>query len=323
MYTLERIYKLHQILKGQHTPIAATALMRRLECSRATLFRTLNHLQKELGAPIVNEPRRGYRYDSAPPAFELPGVWFSPEELEGLLVAEHMLESLKATGFEDMLAPIRAKLLDLLHKGTIRVRRFPVDRFRFLPTHSRHLDGAQFKSVVTAVVERRQLHFIYRARNDGKQSERTVSPQRLVYYRDHWYLDAQDMDKKALRTFALDCISGITVLKKSAADVTNKKLDAELASSYGIFSGKPRNRARLLFTPERARWVADERWHSDQSGRALDDGSYELQVPYSDHRELLGEILRHGSHVQVLRPKALRRAVVKELERAQERYGAK
>lgn len=57
----------------------------------------------------------------------------------------------------------------------------------------------------------------------------------------------------------------------------------------------------LRFTAERARCVADERWHPRQTGSFLDDGRYELQVPYSDLRELVMDILRHGPDVEVNR----------------------
>ena len=42
-----------------------------------------------------------------------------------------------------------------------------------------------------------------------------------------------------------------------------------------------------MFTAERARWVADERWHPQQEGRWLEDGRYELRIPYREARELV------------------------------------
>src|SRR3972149_5809129 len=39
--------------------------------------------------------------------------------------------------------------------------------------------------------------------------------------------------------------------------------------------------AVLRFTPERARWVAEELWHPQQKGR-MENGCYILQIPYSD-----------------------------------------
>ena len=56
----------------------------------------------------------------------------------------------------------------------------------------------------------------------------------------------------------------------------------------------------------RARWVADEHWHSRQQGRFLADGRYELKVPYSVSRELLMDVLHYGSDAEIVEPQSLR-----------------
>jgi proteasome accessory factor C len=38
------------------------------------------------------------------------------------------------------------------------------------------------------------------------QTERVVSPQRIVYYRDNWHLDAWYHSKDGLRSFVLDAV---------------------------------------------------------------------------------------------------------------------
>ena len=63
----------------------------------------------------------------------------------------------------------------------------------------------------------------------------------------------------------------------------------------------------LRFTPERARWVADEQWHPQQQGRWLEDGSYELSIPYRESRELVMDVMRHGGGVAVLAARRSRR----------------
>jgi predicted DNA-binding transcriptional regulator YafY len=77
-------------------------------------------------------------------------------------------------------------------------------------------------------------------------------------------------------------------------------LTTALGGGYGIFGGKPKGWATLRFTPERARWVRGEQWHPQQEARDEPDGSYVLAVPYSDDRELIGDILRYGADVQVM-----------------------
>ena len=90
--------------------------------------------------------------------------------------------------------------------------------------------------------------------------------------------------------------------------------------AYGIFGGKADKVAVLKFTPERARWVADEQWHPQQQRQWLGDGSYELTIPYREPRELVMDILRHGSGVTVMAPDALAEAVRAELAEALKAY---
>ncbi len=76
----------------------------------------------------------------------------------------------------------------------------------------------------------------------------------------------------------------------------------------------------LRFSPARSRWVQQEQWHPDQITRLLPNGSVELEIPYSDDRELLADVLRHGADVQVLRPRELRRKVAEVLAAAASQY---
>ena len=48
-----------------------------------------------------------------------------------------------------------------------------------------------------------------------------------------------------------------------------------------------------------------------QESKTEADGSYVLSFPYSDDRELIGDIMRFGADVQVLAPPALRSKVQK------------
>jgi predicted DNA-binding transcriptional regulator YafY len=76
----------------------------------------------------------------------------------------------------------------------------------------------------------------------------------------------------------------------------------------------------LKFTPFRARWVAKEIWHADQKGKFLEDGAYLLEVPYSDDRELVRDILRQGAEVEVIASPSLRKKVADEIQAMAEIY---
>ena len=321
MDSQERTYALHRTLAACRYPISTQKLIDELGCSRSTLHRTVERLRDGFGAPIINSPGRGYFYDRSAGSFELPGLWFRADELEALLVMDDLLSAVQPGMLRAQIGPLRNKVKGLLDQAVGAHEPFPSHRFRFLRSHARQVPTANLTGVAKAIVERRQLAFRYSGRVVGHTTSRRVAPQRVVYYRDQWYLDAWDEDKDALRTFSIDRMADIEVLSGKARDVSDQELDALLTAGYGLFAGPARHKARLLFTPERARWVADETWHPEQTSRFLPDGRFELTVPYADERELVGEILRHGADVEVAEPAGLIESVRRRLTEAARQYG--
>lgn len=320
MDKIERITALHRILKASRYPVTVKRLQEELGCSRATVYRDLAYLRDALMAPIEGDGEAGFRYEAAEgERFELPGLWLSSEELYALLAAQQLLVRTGGGVLSGALAPLQKRIEGLLadHAG---VSQWPVDRVRVIPHRGRRLDEASFRTVASAVLERKQLAFEYRARSTDERTRRIVSPQRITHYRDNWYLDAWDHERKALRSFAVDRIGGARLQEDAAQDLANEDLNQHLASSYGIFSGEPKGWATILFSPKAARWVADEQWHSKQQGRHLPDGRYELKVPYSVSRELLMDILHYGADAEIIEPSVLREQAKSLLELALSNY---
>ena len=321
MDKFDRIYQLHRILAGRRTPIPFEHLRERLGCSKATAYRLIHALEHYLGAPIERDEELGgfrYRPDSDGSAFELPGLWFSAQELQALIVFQRLLQSLDPGLLGEHLSPLAGRLDELLqHKrlGLGEVGR----RIRLLGMAARPTCD-WFQVAAGGVLQRRRLSLRYHSRSRDETTERTVSPQRLTHYRDNWYLDAWDHLRKGLRSFSVDRIRHAAELDEPAKDIAERELDEHYASAYGIFAGKANKTAVLRFSPERARWVADERWHPEQAGQFLTDGCYELRIPYRDSRELVMDILRHGAEVEVVAPESLRDEVTRRLAAALENY---
>ena len=57
-----------------------------------------------------------------------------------------------------------------------------------------------------------------------------------------------------------------------------------------------------------------------QLGKMNPDGSYELKVPFNDHRELIMDILKYGEDCTILGPPELIEKVKEQLERGLRRY---
>jgi predicted DNA-binding transcriptional regulator YafY len=168
---------------------------------------------------------------------------------------------------------------------------------------------------------RERLRLVYYNRASDVVSEREVSPQRLTHYRDNWYLDAWCHLRSGLRTFALDAIREAHALDVPAKELEASTLDEHYAGTYGIFSGQAQHQAVLRFSPQRARWVSMESWHPQQQSRWLEDGRYELSLPYSQPEELVMDLLRYGPDVEVIEPASLRDLVRRKLRATLDIYG--
>lgn len=318
----ERILTLHRLLKSARYPLALPRLMDELSCSRATLYRDIAFLRDALGAPVESAggEQAAFRYESGEgERFELPGLWLTSDELSALMALNALMERSDPGVLTGTLAPFKARIERLLSEQA-GGRDVPVERIRVVPYGARRLDQHVFRIVAGAVLERRRLRFRYRARTTDADSRRQVSPQRLTHYRDNWYLDAWDHDRDALRSFAIDRIAEAQTLDAPAQDIAGTELDQALASSYGIFAGAPKAWATVRFSAHAARWVADEHWHSQQLGHWLDDGGYELKLPYSNSRELLMDVLKYGPDAEVVAPLPLREEMKILLQLAQGVY---
>src|SRR5690606_24564471 len=119
-------------------------------------------------------------------------------------------------------------------------------RLRF-PAVAGRPAGEFFGAVASATLQRKRLWIEYHARSTQAITDRRVSPQRIVHYRETWYLDALDEDKDALRSFSIDRIRRAAVLDEAAVDLPEGDLDEHYASAYGIFGGKADQVAVLLF----------------------------------------------------------------------------
>jgi predicted DNA-binding transcriptional regulator YafY len=311
MSQMERIYKIDHLLKSRRsTPLEVMADA--TAASRSSIVRDLTYMRDRLRAPIVwDRELRGYRLDGP---FSLPALYLNDAEIHAVLVLHQFVARIQPGFLAEHVEPLRRLLRDVL--GSPEKDGDVERRIRILQIASRPVSAQNFQAVCRALLARRQLRIVYYSRSRDQQSDRVVSPQRLVHYRDNWYLDAWCHSRSALRSFAVDAVIEAAPVEERAIEIPDAQLDGELGAGYGIFAGAEVHTAVLKFSPTMARWVAREHWHHLQEGSFEPDGSYVLKFPYSAERELVMDIMRFGAEVEVLGPPELRERVSTALERA-------
>ena len=322
MGDLERLHRIKYMIQARKC-VPIQDFLQELEISKATFKRDLEYLRDRMNASIVfDRAEGGYRFDkpNAGEKVELPGLWFSEKEATALALMQHLLANLDQSGLiGPHIDPLMEIIDGILGQSEVSAKELR-KRIKVFGMSARKNSLENFEEVGNALLKRQRLQIEYYSKGKDETTNREVSPQRLIFYRDNWYLDAYCHMRNGLRSFALDGIKESQQLNKKAQEVSERELNENFSESYGIFSGKATQKAKLRFTPERARWVSGETWHGQQVSSYDKDGHYILEFDYNQDPELVMEILKHGSGVEVIAPPALKNRVKAELARTIEKY---
>lgn len=315
-----QIYELHKFLSSHQYPVPLNDILAELEYSKATFHRVCRDMRDYLGAPIKNRKGEGYFYDLATDEqYELPGLWFSSKELISLSLLEQLCESFQPELVKQLLTPVHERIADLLHQQNITESDWQ-SRIKILSQWQRPCQPKRFSETAYALLHRQQLEIDYWQRDTNTTQRRIISPQRLVYYRDNWYLDAWCHLREGLRTFSVDAIRHTKQSHEHAVEVDENILNAHVSQGYGIFSGDVVGYAKLKFSPSTSARVSQENWHPQQTASWTEHNQYVLTLPYSDTRELIRDILSYGKEVEVIEPESLRLEIRKALENTLKKY---
>src|SRR5688500_1166202 len=207
MERLERVYKIDQHLKERKV-VPFAALKDALEVSPATLKRDIEYMRERFNAPIeyVREDN-GYRFGKprSGPRYELPGLWFNAAEVHALLTTLQLLTNLQPGLLDGQVEPLVERLRGILGSGDHSWEEI-VTRIRIFQPERREAKAAHFSTIAAALLKRSQLWIRHYNRKEDRETEREISPQRLVHYRDNWYVDGYCHLRNDLRSFAVDAI---------------------------------------------------------------------------------------------------------------------
>ncbi|HBK43050.1 MULTISPECIES: WYL domain-containing protein [unclassified Polynucleobacter] len=318
MGDMQRLHRITYLIQARGC-VPIKTFLDELEISKATFKRDLEYLRSRLNASIVFDRfQGGYCFENPEDIqkIELPGLWFTEKEATALALMHHLLSSLDKGGLiGPHIEPLSVIIDNILgqHQTSAKELR---KRIKVLPMAQRKTSVQSFAELGSALLNRQRLRITYYAKVKNETTQREISPQQLIYYRDNWYVDAYCHLRDELRSFAVDGIRSAVILDKKAKEVPEKELKDYFGQSYGLFSGKANKRAKLRFTPEQARWVSTEVWHQDQVGYFDREGYYILEFNYNQDPELVMDILKYGSAVEVLAPASLRKKVIEELRDA-------
>jgi predicted DNA-binding transcriptional regulator YafY len=314
---LERFVWFDNEARRERFPNASTLAVQ-FEISTKTAQRSIDHFRDRLQAPLEYEvSHKGYFYTD--PTFQLPVIRISEEELLALLISRKLITEASAGSLADELGSVSNRLSSLL-AANLPGRARPEDAFSFRWKNISPTDPLTFKIVTSALLQGKLLTFCYYSPAAGDCTMRTVEPHHMVNYMGNWHLIAFCHLRNDWRDFVLGRMTLCQVEGKAFQIRDKEEWQPYLQNTFGIFQNKESFNVVLRFSPERSRWIKGEIWHEGQSEEFMGDGSLVLAIPASHEAEIMMEILKHGSHVEVIAPEWLREKVVKEVQGAVKIY---
>ncbi|MEY2556807.1 MAG: hypothetical protein QOE34_232 [Verrucomicrobiota bacterium] len=311
--------RLHAALKARHFP-NCQKIAAELEVSAKTIQRDIDFMRDRLGLPIDYHPQEfGFYYTETVTGF--PSIEVSEGEITALLVAQKALAQYKGTPFERPLQSAFRKITDGLKDRVSFSWTDLEDVISFRSAGASVSDLELFETVSQAVLRSVELNFEYRKLRSSGYEPRRVRPYHLGCLENQWYLFAEDLDRKQLRTFALPRMRSLSMTTKGFRRPADFSITKILSGSFGVFSSGRKYRIRLQFDPYAARLVSERTWHESQRIRSLPDGSITLQLELGGLEEIERWILSWGAHVRVLEPRALVDRIRKEAEGISLLYG--
>ncbi|MCX6857385.1 MAG: WYL domain-containing protein [Verrucomicrobia bacterium] len=314
-----RVLEIHKIMQTGKYPNCST-LAAEIEVTPKTIQRDISFMRNQLDLPLeYHAIKHGYYYTR--PVNEFPMLHLSRNDLVALFLARHALEPLRGTRLERMLSESFSKIAEAC-SGEVSIQWNELDEaFSVKAAGVMPADVTLFGDLLDAVRACREVSFEYHKLTGNQPEQRTVHPYHVGQIEHGWYLLAYDPGRKAVRTFALQRISNLGLLKTKFVRDPRFNAHDHLGGGFGVWSyageEKLSHEVHIRFEGYAARVVRERLWHSTQAIRSLKpDGSViEFQADLSGLEEITRWVLSWGSKAKVLGPPELKRRVQAELEK--------
>jgi len=322
-----RLRDIIAILEARNQPVPLEVFLNELEISRAAFKRDIAVLRDQMQAPIVwkrgdGKSQRGYFLEDkgwSSGKLGLPNAWFTSAEIYALLMIDELANHIGPGLLTEHLTPLITRITIALSAADDSPKDIR-SKVKILASANKRINTPFFETIAQATIKQYKLIITYFTRSKSESSERLVSPQRLIHYKENWYLIAWCHKAEGLRMFALDAIENANSITNPAISASLELIDSLIGRDFGIYSGGERQWAKLKFNAVQARWVQAEIWHPEQKNKINEDGSLIIEIPFSNSKELMLDILRFGSDVMVLEPPSLRQAIKERLVKAASQY---
>jgi proteasome accessory factor B len=249
-----------------------------------------------------------------------PVAAMTEAEIFALLVADKAIAQYHGTPFQKPLRTAFKKLTGQLDgKERYSLENLGLE-LSFRPFAPEDADLNAFRVIAKGLQERRALQFDYRNLGTKRWQARLVRPYHLACIDNHWYLFGYDVNRGAIRTFALTRLAKPAVTDERFVRPKDFDPDKYLEGSFTVMKGDKQHEVIIEFDAWATDLVRGRLWHSSQELADLPHGCSRLRMRLNSLEEIERWILSWGTHATVIDPPASRDRVKKTAKEIFLRY---
>jgi len=280
-----------------------------IKAERKTLYGDLERLSL-FGLDIVKKRDKSVRYYIASRQFEL-------SELKLLVDAVQSSRFITEKNSMELIAKL-SSLTSIEQAKQLKRQVYVTGRVKSFNTSTYYSVDA----IHAAINDNRKITFKYFDYNIHKKpvyrkngALYQVTPIRLCWSEDKYYLIAYNAEHGELRNYRVDRMSNVTALEEATDDFDRKKLDINehIRRMFGMYSGEV-VRATLSFDESLVNVVFDY-FGKDVTLTGKDNGRFEVTANVSVSPVFLGWMFQFGDRAEVIKPDSLidaMRALIEE-----------
>ncbi len=277
------------------------------ETSKRTIYRDMLALG-EAGVPVVSIPGLGYTLMDG---YFLPPLSFSSEEATMLLLGSGMMAQSFDAQYREAAQTAGRKIAGVLPDKLREEVSYLQNAIRFVSGNTSEDNQEKLQQLRRAIIERTTVRFVYHTRHGQTEAAlaeqtREADPYELISVRQVWNLSAYCHLRKAMRVFRLDRMEKLELLPR-----TFQRLPGQLSCESRYKKTDGDILVRVLFSPEIARWVRENRSFYEVSSEETPQGLL-VTLYVRQLGDITHWLLSWGRHARVLEPESLRTMLAAE-----------
>lgn len=201
------------LLKLQSKPFVQVAqLAEQFGVSKRTIYRDLMALE-QAGVPLISEEGKGYGLIEG---YHVPPVMFTESEANALIIAEKFISRSEDASLIEEFNKAIDKIKSVLRQDDREKADLLAERTIIGKNWDNRRSSAYLAEIQLALANYQPLHIAYTKKGQQSPTQRVVEPYAIYHNTsEHWVLIAWCRLREEFRTFRVDRISQLQILKET------------------------------------------------------------------------------------------------------------